>query len=72
MNVILPMIVPELILGSVACVLFLVGCSMRAHFRRIAPFLSLIALLAVLVALLASPAVGWRDLPTLSLRTDAT
>src|ERR1041385_2228265 len=71
MNITVPMIVPELILSGVACVLFLVGCSTRAHFRRITPYLALIALLAVVVALLASPEVGWGDLPTRSLRTDS-
>jgi NADH-quinone oxidoreductase subunit N len=45
------LLLPELVLGTVACVLVLLGCSNRASSRHAAPLLALITLVAVFVML---------------------
>src|SRR5688500_13397120 len=47
MNVLVQAMLPELILAAVACVLFLLGVSSRPAARRLAPVLSILALLVV-------------------------
>ncbi len=41
------LLLPELILGTVACVLMLLGCSMKVATRKLVPILALVALIAV-------------------------
>ena len=41
------LLLPELILGTVACVLMLLGCSMKVAIRKLVPILALVALIAV-------------------------
>lgn len=50
----IPVMLPELILVSVACVLFLVGLSTKAGARRAAPWLTLLSLVACAAILLLS------------------
>src|SRR5687767_9152383 len=47
MNVLVQAMLPELILAAVACVLFLLGVSSRPAARRLAPAVSIAALLVV-------------------------
>jgi len=41
------LLLPELILGTVACVLMLLGCSMKVTTRKLVPVLALVALIVV-------------------------
>ena len=41
------LLLPELILGTVACVLMLLGCSMKVATRKLVPILALVALIVV-------------------------
>ena len=43
----LQILLPELILGSVACLLMLMGCSMKVATRKLVPVLALVALVVV-------------------------
>ena len=43
------LLLPELILGTVACVLMLLGCSMKVATRKLVPILALVALIVVFV-----------------------
>jgi NADH-quinone oxidoreductase subunit N len=45
------LLLPEIILVTVACVLTLVGCSMKVASRKVAPFLALLALVAAFIVL---------------------
>src|SRR5206468_12985228 len=51
----LHLLLPELILGTVACVLILLGCSMKAATRRFAPVLAVGALAVVFVIQVVAP-----------------
>src|SRR6185436_986133 len=46
MTELLSIVAPEIVLASIACVLFLVGCSTNTAARRCIPFLALAALVA--------------------------
>ena len=43
------LLLPELLLGTVACVLMLMGCSTKAATRRLVPMIALAALIVVFV-----------------------
>jgi NADH-quinone oxidoreductase subunit N len=49
------LLLPELILSAVACVLILLGCSMRVAARRLAPWLSIAALAVVFLLQILLP-----------------